>query len=39
MKQQQVKGHNHFNHLKDCPCFDVQQWLEEESILTVEAVA
>ncbi|WP_263080081.1 N-acetylmuramoyl-L-alanine amidase [Endozoicomonas sp. Mp262] len=35
----QVKGHNHFNRLKDCPCFDVEQWLAEASIQTVGAVA
>ena len=35
----QVKGHNHFNRFKDCPCFDVNRWLQEESVISDEAVA
>ena len=25
-----VKGHYHFNEDKDCPCFDIDQWLYNE---------
>ncbi|MET4695021.1 N-acetylmuramoyl-L-alanine amidase [Endozoicomonas lisbonensis] len=30
-----VKGHNHFNKTKDCPCFAVKEWLESEGLTEV----
>ncbi len=31
-----VKGHYHFNGDKDCPCFDVEQWLTDEGFVEVQ---